>query len=69
MELPDPSHSTMTRSAKKDPSKLDALVVEYNYLLTTQLESQRLFFEQREGKKDEYIKSLEEKLKSNPDKV
>lgn len=65
VEIPDPNSSKMTRCNKeKDPSKIDALVVEYNYLLTTQLESQRLYFEQREAEKEAYIRSLEEKIQT-----
>merc|ERR1712137_444304 len=63
VEIPDPSNPSMARAGKeKDHSKMDALAVEYNYLLTTQLESQRLYFEEREAEKESYIKSLEEKL-------
>merc|ERR1712137_1423247 len=67
VEIPDPNSSSMARSNKgKDPSKLDALVVEYNYLLTTQLESQRLYFEQREAEekreKDKKIAQLNSRI-------
>jgi len=63
VEIPDPTNPSMSRAGKeKDHAKMDALAVEFNYLLTTQLESQRLYFEQREAEKDAYIQSLEEKL-------
>eukprot|EP00012_Vannella_robusta_P011698 CAMPEP_0206197032 /NCGR_PEP_ID=MMETSP0166-20121206/8793_1 /ASSEMBLY_ACC=CAM_ASM_000260 /TAXON_ID=95228 /ORGANISM="Vannella robusta, Strain DIVA3 518/3/11/1/6" /LENGTH=476 /DNA_ID=CAMNT_0053614603 /DNA_START=90 /DNA_END=1520 /DNA_ORIENTATION=+ len=65
VEIPDPNSASMTRCGKgKNPSTVDALVVEYNYLLTSQLESQRLYFEQREAEKEAYIQALEEKIKS-----
>ena len=70
VEIPDPNSSSMTRMGKeKDYSKLDAIVVEYNYLLTTQLESQRLYFEQRETEKEARIRALEEKLSSLTDVI
>lgn len=64
VEVADPNSPCNKGLSEKGKSKttMDALVVEYNYLLTSQLESQRVFYEQREAEKDAYIRSLEEKI-------
>ena len=66
VEVPDPNSPANKGSTTKGKTAttMDALVVEYNYLLTSQLESQRVYFEQREAEKQAYIRSLEEKIET-----
>jgi len=45
VELPGPDQCADYRLFSKDPDKMTALIQEYTLLLTSQLESQREFFE------------------------